>query len=273
MDSFILPVKYESVIEFDESKKATVKLNGLWGVINDKGEVVLPTIYEDNIYTPLQNWLLRQGNQFGIADNQGQILIPVEYDMVYPFINDWALAQKNGKWGYVNRNNEMMIPFEYQALNSFMNHRAIAQKDSLWGIINQKNEVLLTFKYDVLNEDLFNNISAKQNGKWGLISDDYEEVVPFQYDDLTFLGRCIRVKFADKFGLYNLEGQLLTEVEYDELSAAIDGEYIVACKDGQCGILNNTGKKMTRFKFEKIRWKEGNAEGFLKGKWKHINLN
>lgn len=273
LDNFIIPISYESVIVFDESKKATVKLNGLWGVINDKGEVILPTIYEDNIYTPLQNWLLRQGNQYGIANNQGKILIPVEYDMVYPFINDWALVQKNGKWGYVNRNNEIIIPFEYQNLNSFMNNRAIAQKDSLWGIINQNNEVLLPFKYEVLNEDILNTISATLNGKWGLIGSDYQEIIPFQYDELSALSTCVKVGLNDKYGLYNLEGQLIVQVEYDELTASNNSEYIVACKDGRCGILNNKGKQITRLNFEKIRWHEDKAEGLRKGKWKQIDLN
>jgi hypothetical protein len=159
-------------------------------------------------------------------------------------------------------------------LNSFINNRAIAQKGEFWGIINQENEVLLPFEYDFLSDDMMKYLFARKNGYWGFFIEDFQQIIPFQYNEiLLFDGGLLRVRSNDKYGIYNLKGQLIVDAAYDELSINSNGDYIYACIDGRCGILDENGKKKTRFKFESIRWNDGNAEGLRNGKWQQIDLN
>ena len=270
----IVPFEYEEQFQFGDNGFACVKKNNSYGVIDDNGQIIVPIIHEEFIYTDYQYWVLRDGNKYGIADNRGQLMIPIEYDRIYPFIDSLALAKKGRKWGYVNQENEIVIPFEYQTLNSFINNRAIAQKGEFWGIINQENEVLLPFEYDFLSDDMMKYLFARKNGYWGFFIEDFQQIIPFQYNEiLLFDGGLLRVRSNDKYGIYNLRGQLIVDVAYDELSINSNGDYIYACIDGRCGILDENGKKKTRFKFESIRWNDGNAEGLRNGKWQQIDLN
>ena len=95
-------------------RPAAALLNGKWGFINEKGEEVIPFIYEDTTY----------------------------------FHKDYVAVKKDGKWGFINQKGERIIPFLYDDASYFTEGLALVKKDDKYGYINDKNETVLPFIYD-----------------------------------------------------------------------------------------------------------------------------
>ena len=128
----IVPYQYD-YIHIDEYKGEVsgldevsnlyeVKDAGKYGLLNAKGEFVLPLVYDfincsyyGGYYTIVQDGL------HGLADVKGKIIIPPTYeDSQYDGFQQglWAV-KSNGKWGFVDKDNQVIIPFQYKYVHSF----------------------------------------------------------------------------------------------------------------------------------------------------------
>lgn len=96
-----------------------VRINGKWGFINDRGEIVLDFIYEHIM-------------EFDTKKN--------------------AIVKKNGKWGLINTKGEVIIDFLFDSfLNYNLDHKVIkSQKDNLFGLIDFNNQIIIPHLADSL---------------------------------------------------------------------------------------------------------------------------
>ena len=104
-----LPAIYEQVAEY-VTNIAIARLDGKWGIITEKGEILQPfqfdsiQIYPDcfinrnciNIYTST--------NRKGYIDEKGKIITSAKYLDAGFFSNNYALVMDNSKrWGYIDK--------------------------------------------------------------------------------------------------------------------------------------------------------------------------
>lgn len=136
---------------------------------------------------------LKAGGKYGVIDMKGNVIIPLEYEdfeyNVYGiYFEGGLIAKKDGKWGVINEKNEAIIPFEYDYINTvaegalqiftFDDNLAVAKKDSKWGVINENNEVIIPFEYDTIEANecehcIFchdGKARVKKDGKEGYIN-------------------------------------------------------------------------------------------------------
>ncbi|ROI10055.1 WG repeat-containing protein [Chryseobacterium sp. H3056] len=164
------PTKWEDVIEFDEEGYGFVYVNGLGGFINQKGEVVIPLIYD----------------HYAI------------------FSNGLSVIRHNGKWGIINRSNETVIPFKYDQCQYPVSSKIIACKDAKYGIVNLKNEVLLPFEYGFISNFNERYICVCKAGKYGVITWQEETVLEFEWEYTEIVGEYFCVGRTSGF-FYNPE--------------------------------------------------------------------
>ena len=111
---------------FLEDDFAEVYLNNKISFINNKGQEIIPCIYdtdfffEDNISTVCCN------NKYGAIDLSGKTVIPFEYKKL-SYSEGLFLAQNtNGEFGYIDINNDIIIPFgKYIDGNNFSGGYAV----------------------------------------------------------------------------------------------------------------------------------------------------
>lgn len=112
----------EDIIIFDNL--LIVKNNGFYGVIDRKGQTIIPFKYQDiesfwgngsNIMS--EKYLaVMQGGQFGIIDFSENIVVPFEYDWIggnYDNYTQCIKVKKNGKFGGINIRGEIVLPLIY----------------------------------------------------------------------------------------------------------------------------------------------------------------
>lgn len=88
--------------------------NRKYGLVNMKGEEILPCVYDFIYNFDFYNnmMVLEIGSKYGCATSGGKIVVPVEYNNIQMHKCVIA-AQKDNKYGFLNLSGELRIPFQY----------------------------------------------------------------------------------------------------------------------------------------------------------------
>lgn len=126
-----------------------VRNNGKAGIINQKGEIVIPLEYDNVLDNKNNQFTAQRDNKWGIIDTENNIIIPFEYKRVGSFENGLALIIDQGT-GYVNTHNEVVIEphYSFNLLGDFHNELALVKKDNKYGYINKSDQIIIPIIYD-----------------------------------------------------------------------------------------------------------------------------
>lgn len=121
---------------------ANVKQDGKWGIINHKGELVVPCVYDDML--TCSNGLIgvKLNEKYGFINTKGDVIIPFNFDDVSSFSDGLANVVENGIAKFINPKGEVEIisPSTLSRLTDFSDGIA----GSLFNItaINKKGETI-----------------------------------------------------------------------------------------------------------------------------------
>jgi len=134
-------------------------ITGKFGVIDDKGEFIIPAQYD--WIGPFSDGMAlfgvgRENQIFGIIDRKGEIILDPQLGL---YKNDWKNnnpvfsagllpALLNDKWGYVNKKGEFVIPAKYDDAAPFSEGFAFVAMNGRVGIINTKGKMIGAPIYD-----------------------------------------------------------------------------------------------------------------------------
>jgi hypothetical protein len=301
----IIPTIYDTYI-YSDYEFWTVQKNGQFGMIDKSGKIVIPIEYE-KVFPYLDDLaLVKKGGKWGYINAANQTVIPFEYEVLNSFIDNRALAKKGGFWGMIDLNNKIVLPFEYDNLIGESNGFINTSKGGFWGMLNSRFQVVVPFEYDRIDGlnsyfrveknnkiGLFTKtgemilpafydgltvddygLKVQKDGKFGLLNNEGEVLIPMIYDELMYFSNGFsRVKKGNYYGMITASGNLAIPCEYSDLGIRFRGNFIEAQKDGRCGILNQEGKTIIRFRYEKIRWlNDTTIEGLVNGIWEKVEI-
>lgn len=264
-NEIIINCVYDNVEEFDciyidgkqDGRKkhfARVNSNGLWGIIDSQGELVVPCIYNriEKIYIYTSLLPVEKEGKWGYLDikNNWNKIITCQYDVAYNFSNYFdikagiAQVQLNGKWGYINYLGQDIIPFKYEDFKSINSNEGLmssiisdlskssinfihgfisAKFNGKWGVIDSIGNTIIPFKYDEIS---FNNntddyIIVKLNNKVGWLDrKTYKEIIPCLYDNIDYFSNnkdFIRVKLDEKYGLLDKSYKAFIPIQFADI--------------------------------------------------------
>jgi len=218
--AIILAPKYGRIQSFVNGH-AVVTVNDILGMINLKGEWVIPLEYEklgdynpkgvwgkkngeygliiDGIFEVLEGvnkiWnfssssdlrAARKKSKVGFIDTKGAWVINPAFDDAKSFNKGMAPVSKNGEWGFINESGKLLIPFRYEDIESFSDDGLAAIKINNWGFMNTKGAIVIPPKYSIT-----------------------PSLVPSGYISSGFKNGVARVKYKRKWGFLNTEGEVL----------------------------------------------------------------
>lgn len=203
----VVPVKFEETIGNHESGGYFKIKNPDVGYIDTTGKIVIEPIYDGALWVKNGMVQLRKGfNQWGVLRMDGSVVVPFEYMHIGGFYDGMAVVKKNGKKGYVNTKGELVIPIEYDRAFGFENGLALVIKDNKVGFLNTSGEV----------------------------------AIPFEYEDIKMISDVVESP-ATLSGYENTNERFMME----------EG-YMILKKDGKWGYLNKEGKVVVPFDFEYV---------------------
>lgn len=118
-------------VYYDEIKRAMpytggwlLRKDGMWGLMNLRGVLVLPVEYEEIEPAFLPNGhRLRQNGKWGFTDDFGNKILDCEYDSFticeQKARQGWEgfVVCKDGKYGYCDKSGHVVVPAEYDSLS------------------------------------------------------------------------------------------------------------------------------------------------------------
>jgi len=147
-----LDLEVEELREFSEGLVA-VKINGKWGYMDKKGNIVIDCLYE----------------------SAGE------------FSEGLVAVQKDGKYGYINNNGDVVVDFKYRTANSFEFGYAVIRSGTYYGVIDKEgNEITLLdilktpapdFAIDIHNQDNIKRIDKY----FAVLTDREKEIIEKRY--------------------------------------------------------------------------------------------
>lgn len=177
---------------------------------------------------------------------------------------DYFVVFQNNKWGVINSNGEIVIDPSYEEMIT---------------IPNSKNDVFLCV-YDV-NYETGEYKTKVLNSKNQEILMQYEQIEAIANQDanhnMWYEENVLKVKKDGKYGLINLVGKQLTEVQYDEIKALEEIKGVLkVTKDGKTGIVDSEGKEILPMQFlEVTNLGKESKDGFIvknqEGKYGIVN--
>ncbi|WP_455004293.1 WG repeat-containing protein [Capnocytophaga gingivalis] len=228
-----------------------VKKNGKYGVVSEKGAVILPLKYS-NINSNKNGYTVKLNEKAGLFNSEGKEIIPISYHWVYTGKIDDNIpivAELNdNNAGYINTKNEWVISPTYQYAFAFRQGVARVKKGRNYMYINLKGEPVI--------QDFDNYVIQ-----------NFDNYVIEPSDNTYIVG----VRKECKYMVYDLNGNLLDT--YDGFINNWSGNAIFGVKKGgKWGYIDGYGKVIVPFEYEEVNnFSEGLASVRKDGKWGYIN--
>ena len=140
---------YDQISEFREGV-AAVRLNGLWGYVNERGDELLKPDFESvfEFSEGVGVVTLKDKTLIAIVDLSGKIIKPkgnYKIDNRFAQYCDGLLLVYDGKkWGYLNRSGELSISCKYMSAQPFSENFAAVCLEYRWFYIGIDGKVVVT---------------------------------------------------------------------------------------------------------------------------------
>lgn len=234
-------INFDGNAYFSDSADFPLGLNGKWGIMNNRGEIIVPFEY-DYIHIiqaypsdRLEYAGVEKNGKCAIIDSKGKLITGFEYDAFYGYYQNDMMLTQNPKlamklgdrvvfYDPITKRNLTASPLQEFGVES-----KIVYYKMKMGAISQNGDIILPVEYDDVrntNSQAFDNrnqpLSVGKAGKYGVWQYGRGFILPMQYEGATIGyvdGSPLFVACQNKkWALLDLSGKKLTEFEYDYLS-------------------------------------------------------
>ncbi len=199
-----------------------IKKNYKWGVIDEKGKIILAPKYDFiGSFDPYQYAEVSLQNKVGLMDSTGRIVIPCLYEQIRP-LNRRYIAILEGKyWGLVDSVQRKIADASYENIEIFNENYFQIRQNGLWGILDSKGTEIIKPQFEAIKSYQNVYFLVQKNKKWGLadkrgkllVNPDYEKIIPLPNG--SFLVQ--QIKNERKFwSVQNTNGRLTLAFEWEE---------------------------------------------------------
>ena len=303
----ITPFKYDTIsvqnvyrpniIQFFNGY-VVVTINNLRGLVNEKGEEVVPCKHE--VIQNITNGMFVSvstsgGKKFGLYDTKGNEILPVIYSFIHIFENGLVFVEKSSKCALIGVPSEtakepekkskvkkVKAPLKYSEIGTF-SEGLVSVKGKYYGFIDKDGNEVLTTDYVYGGKggfdaaDMFVDGKAiVRKGSYGFIDKDGNVVIPCNYREAyrfsDGVARVCSVK-EKMYGFINKEGNEVVPLKY--IAARDFSEGLAAVKiDGKWGFIDASDKEVLPFKYDDaMSFSEGLAAVKTDGKWGFVDKN
>lgn len=191
----------------------------------------------NNITQNLENdyrYMIEVNGKYGFINQKGEVVIKPQYDCVGNFSEGLAevdkakgTKDKNGGfpcycYGFIDKNGKLVIKFSKETTmrGEFSEGlAAIMEKvdgKTKIGFINKSGQTVIKPQFDEAYDFSENLAAVKINDKWGYINSNGEFVIKPIYDDAgSFSGGLGVVHYQDKYGAINKKGEYVIPLKGD----------------------------------------------------------
>lgn len=270
---------YDAIGEFKQYGYAVMQRKGKVGLLNDRGQEIVPPRYEDLKTLDSTLFSVMEKGDWKVVNLEGRTVLQPGYELAK------ALKAANGKsclafmvnkkWGILDGGGRMLAVPKYDEVKVFesapgeLTEFFQTQNDSYLGLLSATGfEILPPLAEDIhmFNDSLF---LFKKYQKWGAVNKQGGVVLEAVYDHYAYLtNHFLKLTAESRVSLFSfLHNCLVSNGEY-ELSYPLSSEYILCSSPGGLGLLDYCGRLVLPLRYDEIQIFAGDLFRVnLNGRW------
>lgn len=219
---------------FAEGLKIVTR-DGYQGVEDDKGQVIIPAVYEtlgwsDGGFDIVRETIgYRENGRWGLINIRSKKVTGARYEVLRPFTDDFFEAGVRGQFsnrifrGLITRDGQTHFSFNYLTLELLARNLVMVSDfqdgQFLYGVRSLANEPVLPLSFISVYTE--NNLLLATNGlhKIHVFSANGTPLLPHPVDACDWDGQRYTLKNDGKYGQLSPEGKLQTPIAFKSLSA------------------------------------------------------
>lgn len=296
----IIPCEYKDIeiLEYSYPKKYHLlfvqNVNGKWGAINVKGEIVIPIIYDEPQSGKPSNLGLvffRKGDKWGGFNEDGKNVLPFIFNysaqqpmftkqnvIVQTMDKTWFACDKNGNKKKLNMDSQEEF-YIYPDDNILIAYTP-GKGDALFDVASNKYVSGRFYQIALGYQRKFVALTNTTNGyKAFIINDKGQRISSHEYDEIHYLDYgYIEVKKDNRYGVIDYNDRIIVPFEYENSNDinTLTPNLFVVRKNGKAGIVNLNNQIVLDFLYDGIAFDEktklieitkDNKYNFLDNKW------
>ena len=258
-----------------ENRIEQFRAYNLYGFQNlTTGQVVIKPEYESIDLSFSDFMVATKNGKTGVINKKGEIVVPFEFQIIKPSSSNpkarfpWLLAGKNGLWGLIDPAGHIFEPFEWTVANYYDQRDSLVlmSRPGLQRLINRQGETVIETHFDRWETgcriDRKKLICAVQNGKAGIVDFQQNVVLPFEFENLLWMeGTVVCISQNNRNGLVNLAGRPILPAEYGYIHPKYGrGLFIVNTPDAKKqGLVDSTGAFILPIEYARVYLVAGNT--------------
>ena len=261
----IVPPKYYDLKVLSPDLIA-VSDKGEWMVINLAGDVILKKGYHKVEVWKNGFLAFNKRGKWGLIKNTGQEIAPATYDEIYPEEDGYFLTRKGNNLGILSHTGKVVIPNIAQEIRIVNNQLLFFRKNKMWGAVNQEGTALIQPAYSSWTQLSDGFIKLIKHNKYHLYSTKNRKIIIHgEYDDLfAFSDKHLIVRTKKQLGLVDFNGNLLLPTIYEDIQSFSPGQFRVKL-NSQWGVVTTYGKAIVPFGYDYISPAKGKVCVVKKG--------
>ncbi len=296
----IIPCEYKDIeiLEYSYPKKYHLlfvqNVNGKWGAINVKGEIVIPIIYDEPQSGKPSNLGLvffRKGDKWGGFNENGKNVLPFIFNysaqqpmftkqnvIVQTMDKTWFACDKNGNKKKLNMDSQDEL-YIYPDDNILIAYTP-GKGDALFDVASNKYVSGRFYQIELGYQRKFVADVETTNGfKSFIINDKGQRISSNEYDEVHYLHYgYLEVKKDNRYGVIDYNDRIIVPFEYENSNDinTLTPNLFVVSKNGKAGIVNLNNQIVLDFLYDGIAFDEktklieitkDNKYNFLDNKW------
>ena len=256
--------------------------NNKWGIIDEKGAVVIDPSYEEMMIVPNEkkdvflciydvNYETGEYNTKALNSKNEEIF--TQYDQIEAigivdngqasYMGDVLKVQKDGKYGLINLEGKELQTCQFDDITSLQGMEDVVkvQKDGKYGLINTEGKEIVSIQYTDIqplkNDNTSNFIVADSEGKYGVISNNNEVVIALNYEQVKniYSNNYFVVQKDGKEILAKKDGTEVVLNGLDEITGILKNEEngIIFVQGEKYGVMNLAGEVILEAKYDDLK--------------------
>lgn len=275
----LIPCQYDGIEFLENTDNQMLRVyirEPKYGLIDTLGQLAVSATYDEIGSFREGRLAVRHNGLWGFVDRNGLEIIPCRFTQVNNFSDGYASVRLGNKWGFIDKQGLVEIEFQYQRAGNFQNGLAWVSTPKGIGYINQKGEMVIPAQFDRASDFDRNVARVVVNGLHGLIDSKGKYIQRPKFTDIGEFdenGLAV-VRYGNeniRYGVINLQGQLITNKDYREISSYREGLAVVKYREGY-GYIDTKGNLVIPNEFSKANdFSEGRAVVQKDGKSGYID--
>ncbi|TAF64270.1 MAG: hypothetical protein EAZ55_11815 [Cytophagales bacterium] len=236
-----------------------VSENNLQGVIDKKGNVIVPSEFDEVKFFDTGLFKVHWEGKDGLWHLGGYAITPQEYDDIEILNKYFIKVRKEDHWGLITYNGRTVTPCQFDQIavqgDGFVQFKQgkkynIMSNQTLADLMIQRNaKIKATYDTTYLINDQY--IKVKLDTLRGIVDVQNKVIVPLLYRDVKLVSNAWAVYTQKKtWQLLNINGQPLTNQNFKNFN--YNEQYIAAKTDKFWGVIDNNGKLIKNFEYDSI---------------------